>query len=82
MESQIGMEYIVNLRINKLPESDYVATSADIPGLIGSGKTITRAIEKATAQAKRILQEHADRGEPITLKPAPDSFDCLIIVKC
>ncbi len=49
-------EYIVNLRIEKLPEGVYLATCDDVQGLVAQGCTIAETIEIARDIAKKLIQ--------------------------
>ena len=53
------MEHIINLHIEKLPENVYVATSADVQGLVVQGRTIEETIEYAHDVARKILEAQA-----------------------
>ena len=64
------MEHIINLHIEKLPENVYVATSADVQGLVVQGRTIEETIEYAHDVARKILEAQAQRNQPITLAEA------------
>lgn len=39
------MERIVNVRVEKLPEGVYLATSDEVQGLVAQGRTITETLE-------------------------------------
>ena len=56
------MEKIIKLKIVKLPEGIYLATSDDVQGLVAEGRTITETIEIARDVAKKLLEL---QGEPI-----------------
>jgi predicted RNase H-like HicB family nuclease len=61
------MEKIANLHIEKLPESEYLATSDDIPGLVAQGRTITETLEIARDVAKKLLESQANRHQQAKL---------------
>ncbi len=50
------MEKIIKVKIEKLPEGVYLATSDDIQGLVAQGRTITEALEIARDVAKKLLE--------------------------
>ncbi len=50
------MEKILNLHIEKLPESFYLAASDSIQGLIAQGRTIAETLEIARDVAKKLLE--------------------------
>ncbi len=56
-------EYTINLKIEELPEGQFLATSDDLPGLIAQGRTVTETLEIAQDVAKKIIEscrEHND----------------------
>lgn len=50
------MEKIVRLHLEKLPEGYYLATSADVQGLVAQGRTITETLEIARDVARKLLE--------------------------
>ena len=58
--TQLRMEKIINLHIEKLPEGYYLATTDDIQGLVVQGKTITETLEIARNVAQKLLESQAD----------------------
>lgn len=74
-----GMERIVRLHIEKLPEGVYLATSDDVPGLVAQGRTITETLEIARDVARKLMEEQG--GEPgLGLPAAGDSLDYPLVV--
>ena len=74
------MERLINIRIEKLPEGVYLATSDDLPGLVAQGRTVAETIEIARDVA-RILLEEAGTGSPnFKLAPIDDAFDYPLVV--
>ena len=74
------MEHIINLHIEKLPENVYVATSADVQGLVVQGRTIEETIEYAHDVARKILEAQAQRNQPITLEKATYPMEHNLVV--
>jgi predicted RNase H-like HicB family nuclease len=79
------MEQIVNLHIERLPEGVYLATSADVPGLIAQGRTIQETLEIARDVARKLLEARAERTGTkrpgkIKLAPVKERFDYPLIV--
>ena len=78
-----GMERIVNLHIEKLPEGVYLATTEEIPGLVAQGRTVTETLEIAMDVARKLLEARAelpgDRGVT-RLPPVGDRLDLPLIV--
>ncbi len=74
------MEQIVNLRIERLPEGVYLATSDEVSGLVAQGRTVTETLEIARDVARKLLAAQAERqGRPV-LKEAGDAFDYPLVV--
>ena len=72
------MERIVNLRIEKLPEGFYLATSESVQGLVAQGRTIAETIEIARDVAKKLIEAQGnDISEFISFS---DSFDYPLVV--
>ncbi len=55
------MEKIIKLKIEKLPEGFYLATSDDVQGLVVQGKTISETLEIAKDVAKKLLELQKDK---------------------
>ena len=75
------MERIIRLRIEKLPEGVYLATSDDVQGLIAQGETIAEVIETAREVAQMLKEIRAEYGfdEPAGL-PIPDHFEYTLLL--
>ena len=73
------MERMVQLHIERLPESVYLATSDDIQGLVAQGRTITETIEIARDIARKLIDSQTG-SERMTLAPARESFGYPLIV--
>ncbi len=54
------MEKIIKLKVEKLPEGVYLATSDDIQGLVAQGRTIAETLEIARDVAKKLLELQND----------------------
>jgi predicted RNase H-like HicB family nuclease len=74
------MERIVNLRIEKLPEGVYLATSEDIQGLVAQGRTIQETLEIARDVAKKLIEARAEREGAPPLSPTADVFEYPLVV--
>jgi predicted RNase H-like HicB family nuclease len=74
------MERIVNVRIERLPEGLYLATSDEVQGLVAQGRTISETLEIARDVARRLLAAQAERGcAPAPAFPA-DAFEYPLII--
>lgn len=74
------MEHLVNLHIEKLPEGVYLATSADMPGLVAQGRTIQETLEIARDVSRRLIEARVERSDAPALPQAADSFECPLVV--
>ena len=72
------MERVVQLHIEKLPESVYLATSDDVQGLMAQGRTIQEPLEIARDVTKKLIDAQSSPGT--TLQPAGEAFDYPLIV--
>jgi len=55
------MERIIKLKVEKLPEGYYLATSDDVQGLVAQGRTIAETLEIAKDVAKKLLELQGDK---------------------
>jgi antitoxin HicB len=58
-------EATIRLHIEPLTEGGYVATSADVPGLVAEGRSITEAVEMAQGLARKIVESCLEHGDPL-----------------
>ncbi len=71
------MESSVQLHIEKLPEGLYLATSAEIPGLVAQGRTIAETIEIARDIARILIEE---RNLSDSLQPVRETLDVPLFI--
>ena len=67
MKTAVVDEATIRLHIEPLPEGGYVATSADVPGLVSEGRSITEAVEIAQGLARKIVESCLEHGDPLPL---------------
>ncbi len=69
------MERIIKLKIEKLPEGYYLATSEDVQGLVAQGRTIAETLEIARDVAKKLLELQGDElpQQELTQIELPDT---------
>ena len=72
------MEKIIKIRLEKLPEGVYLATSGDIQGLVAQGRTISETIEIARDVARKLIEEQGLTA--VNLGTISDSFEYPLIV--
>ena len=65
-------EYIVSLKIEKLDEGVYLATSDTLQGLVAQGRTIAEAMEIAQDVARKLIESYIEHGDslPVGMTPA------------
>lgn len=74
------MERLVKIRIEKLPEGVYLATSDDLPGLVGQAATVAETIEIARDVARILLEDSGAASSHFRLTPITDAFDYPLVV--
>lgn len=55
----------IRLHIEKLPERVFLATSADVPGLVAEGRSVVEAAEIAQGLARKIAESCIEHGDPL-----------------
>ena len=65
-------EYLVSIKIEKLDEGAYLATSDNLPGLVAQGRTIAETMEIAQDVARKLIESYIELGDPLPedLRPA------------
>jgi len=58
-------EAVIRLHIERLEEGGYVATSADVPGLVAEGRSIVETVEIAQGLARKIAESCFEHGDPL-----------------
>ena len=74
--------YSIHLKISKVENGQYLAESADIPGLVAQGRTVTETIEIAQDVARKIIDSYVEHGDPVpsSLKPISDHIELDVTV--
>ena len=60
------MEKVFEIRVEKLPEGDYLATSDTIPGLVAQGRTIAETLSIAGDVAAKLLEFQSADNFPVS----------------
>ncbi|MBL7222644.1 MAG: type II toxin-antitoxin system HicB family antitoxin [Candidatus Brocadiae bacterium] len=55
----------MRLHVEPLEDGGYVATSADVPGLVAEGRSISEAAEIAQGLTRKIVESCLDHGDPL-----------------
>ncbi len=58
-------EAMISIKIEKLEEGGYLATSDTLQGLIAQGRTIAETIEIAQDVAKKLIESYIEHGDPL-----------------
>jgi len=58
-------EAMIKIKIEKLEEGGYLATSDTLQGLIAQGRTIAETIEIAQDVAKKLIESYIEHGDPL-----------------
>ena len=58
-------ETMIKIKIEKLEEGGYLATSETLQGLIAQGRTIAETIEIAQDVAKKLIESYIEHGDPL-----------------
>ena len=74
------MEKIVNIKIEKLPEGYYLATSENIQGLVAQGRTVAETIEIARDVAKKLLEAKEQEKIKDNLITVTDKFNYPLVI--
>ena len=77
-------EFAIALHIEPLEEGGYVATSADVPGLVAEGRTIVECVEIAQQVARKIAESciaHGDPLPPVFLDKSEVAYDYTVPVQ-
>jgi len=59
---------LLNIQIEPLDEGGYLATSADLQGLIAQGRTVAETMEIAQDVARKLLEAYLEHGDPLPPK--------------
>lgn len=58
-------ERLIRLKLERLPEGVFLATSADLPGLLAQGRTIAETLEIAQDVARKLIESYVEHGDPL-----------------
>jgi predicted RNase H-like HicB family nuclease len=74
------MEKLLNIKIEKLPEGVYLATSDELQGLVAQGRTVAETLEIARDVARKLLEAQSQEKAPDYLQPITDQFTYPLII--
>ncbi len=58
-------EIVLNLKVERLDEGGFVATSSDLPGLVVQGRTRAETLELAQANARILMEVYLSQNLPL-----------------
>ena len=64
-------EYLVPIKIEKLDDGVYLATSDTLQGLVAQGRTIAETMEIAQDVARKLIESYIEHGDPLPDKMSP-----------
>jgi len=64
-------EYLISVKIEKLEEGGYLATSDTLQGLIAQGRSIAETMEIAQDVARKLIESCIEHGDPLPYKIEP-----------
>ena len=74
------MELAIQVRVEKLPEGLYLATSDELAGLVAQGRTVAETLEIARDVARKLVEARSERDGALPFPAAGDQKDFTIIV--
>jgi predicted RNase H-like HicB family nuclease len=66
-------EYLISIKIEKLEEGGYLATSDILQGLVAQGRTIAETMEIAQDIARKLIESYIEHGDPLPLEIEPST---------
>jgi predicted RNase H-like HicB family nuclease len=74
------MEFVLRVKLERLPEGVFLATSDELPGLVAQGRTAAETLEIARDVARRLIEARRERNEDTNLAELPESAECTLLV--
>lgn len=74
------MELAIKIHIEELPESLYLATSDELPGLVAQGRTVAETLEIARNVARKLIEAKAERNEVTKLPTTVERREFTIVI--
>ncbi len=73
------MEKLLNIKIEKLPEGVYLATSDELQGLVAQGRTVVETLEIARDVARKLIEAQSQEN-PGYLQPIAEEFNYPLVI--
>jgi antitoxin HicB len=64
----MDQRFAIRMRVEPVENGQFLATSADLPGLVAQGRTVEEALEIAADVARRLLDSYHEHGDPVPSK--------------
>jgi antitoxin HicB len=58
-------EVAIRVRVESLKGGRYLGTSADVPGLVAEGRSLSETVEIAQSLARKIVESCREHGDPL-----------------
>ena len=57
--------FAIRMHVEQVENGQFLATSADLPGLVAQGRTVEETLEIAADVARRLLDSYREHGDPV-----------------
>ena len=74
------VELAIRIRIEELPESLYLATSDELPGLVAQGRTVAETLDIARDVARKLIEARREREGSVPFPSASNRHEYTIVV--
>jgi len=61
----MDQRFAIRMHVEQVENGQFLATSADLPGLVAQGRTVEEALEIAADVARRLLDSYREHGDPV-----------------
>jgi len=80
MLPSVRMELAIDIQVEELPEGLFLATSDELPGLVGQGRTVAEALDIARDVARKLIASRRERDGVPNLPTTRDRRDYTIVI--
>lgn len=77
---EAGMERVINIHVERLPEGVYLATTDDVPGLVAQGRTVSETLEIARDVARKLLEARSEKQGEIQLPTVAERSNYTVVL--
>jgi antitoxin HicB len=61
----MDQRFAIRMHVEQVENGQFLATAADLPGLVAQGRTVEEALEIAADVARRLLDSYREHGDPV-----------------